>query len=174
MIGLQRGTVHLSPCDSAWADDFEKEKKLLLDAFGDKVLAIEHVGSTAVPGLSAKPIIDIEIGLRKLNDYKMLIPLAEKLGYQFMPDRVFEDYVFMPKGSENCRTHYLHFATIDSDEWRNILRFRDLLRSDSILRDGYASLKAKLAAQNSQDRESYTTAKTDFIRKSLEECRDTV
>ena len=167
MISLRRGTVSLVPYDSTWANEFDKEKAILEQAFGDKVLAIEHVGSTAVPGLAAKPIIDIEIGLEKFDDYKELVPLAESVGYQFMPDRIFDEYVLMPKGSEDCRTHYLHFAVVGSDEWNNVIGFRNILRSNSRLRDEYADVKAKLASANTSNRAAYTVAKSDFIERAL-------
>ena len=167
MIGLRRGTVQLADYDPDWPVEFEKEKRLLERAFGDRVVAIEHVGSTAVPGLSAKPIIDIEIGLRHFEDWHGLVPLAEKAGYSFMPERVFEDYVFMPKGAEDCRTHYLHFAAVDSSEWQHVIRFRDALRRDQKLRDEYAALKRHLS-ETHQNRAEYTQAKTAFIEKALE------
>lgn len=167
MIGLKRGAVALVDYDPTWPDEFAQEKRRLEEAFGDKVVEIVHVGSTAVPGLTAKPIIDIEVGLSKLEDYKELIPLAENLGYYFMPERVFEDYVFMPKGSESCRTHYLHFAAINSDEWRNVIKFRDVLRANPKLRDEYALLKTKLAATNATNRQVYTAAKATFIERII-------
>lgn len=166
MIGLKRGTVQLVDYDSSWAAEFEKEKQLLTKVLGGKVVRIEHIGSTAVPGLSAKPVIDIEVGLRNFDDYKRLIPLAEKLGYHFMPDRIFGTYVFMPKGADDCRTHYLHFAEINSSDWNNAIAFRDALRADSKLRNAYASLKYHLASVY-EDRASYTKAKGEFIEQAL-------
>lgn len=165
MIGLKRGMVQLVVYDPHWLEEFEKEKHLLMETFGDKIVAIEHVGSTAVPGLIAKPIIDIEVGLRQFDNYKELISLAETVGYTYMPERVFEDYVFMPKGPEDCRTHYLHFAAFDSDEWRNVIRFRDVLRTDPQMRDEYAALKTKLASAHETDRQAYTAGKTAFIQR---------
>ena len=84
-----------------------------------------------------------------------------------MPERVFEDYAFMPKGSESCRTHYLHFAAINSDEWRNVIKFRDVLRANPKLRDEYALLKTKLAATNATNRQVYTAAKATFIERII-------
>jgi len=167
MIGLRRGAVMLVEYDPTWASEFEREKQLLLDVFGNKVVAIEHIGSTAVPGLPAKPIIDIEVGLRKFDDYKELVPLAETLGYIFMPDRIFDGYVFMPKGPEERRTHYLHFAAFNSDEWNNVIRFRNILRANPKIRDEYAALKAKLATANTNDRANYAANKADFILQTI-------
>lgn len=167
MIGLQRGTVQLASYSQDWAKAFMDEKKRLEDVMGDMVVAFEHVGSTAVPGLAAKPIIDIEVGLRKFEDYKELVPIAEKLGYQYMPDRIFKDYVFMPKGPEGRRTHYLHFALFDSDEWQSVVRFRDILRANPKLRDEYAALKYTLAKKYRTNRSAYTEAKASFIQSCL-------
>jgi GrpB-like predicted nucleotidyltransferase (UPF0157 family) len=167
MIGLQRGTVTLAEYDPAWTNEFEQEKRLLQQVFKDRVLAIEHIGSTAVPGLAAKPIIDIEVGLCKLDDYKELVPLVEALGYHFMPDRIFDEYVFMPKGPEERRTHYLHFAAVGSNEWNNVIHFRDILRANPKIRDEYAAIKSELAAANANDRSTYTTRKAEFICQVL-------
>ena len=102
-----------------------------------------------------------------LTQYSEYWSSAEKAGYSFMPERVFEDYVFMPKGAEDCRTHYLHFAAVDSSEWQHVIRFRDALRRDQKLRDEYAGLKRHLS-ETHQNRAEYTQAKTAFIEKALE------
>ena len=167
MIGLRRGTVEIMPYDLNWPLEFEKEKHLIQQAFGEHIVAIEHVGSTAVPDMPAKPIIDIEIGVQKFEDWKVIVPLAEKIGYIFMPDRVFEDYVFMPKGDESQRTHYLHIASIDSAEWKNILTFRDILRKNPVMRANYAKLKRKLSKLHGHNRAEYTALKTAFISSAL-------
>ena len=166
MIGLKRGTIQITDYDPAWAKEFEAEKQLLQSAFKGCTVSIEHVGSTAVPGLAAKPIIDIEVGVAHFADWRSVARLAEKVGYIYMPDRVFEEYVFMPKGPEGCRTHYLHIAAVDSDEWRNVITFRDALRSNTKLRDDYVALKHALAAKFA-NRADYTAAKAEFILTAI-------
>ena len=166
MIGLARGEVKIAAHDASWAQAFALEKELLEQIFGKNVVAIEHIGSTAVPGLSAKPIIDIEVGIARFADWPKLVPLAEKAGYIFMPDRVFVDYIFMPKGSDDCRTHYLHITEYGSQEWYNVIHFRDILRTHTDVRKQYSTLKQSLA-QTHPKRADYTAAKTEFIKHTL-------
>lgn len=97
-IGLTRGTVKVVEYKPSWAVLFQEEKQHLQEVFGDKVHGIEHIGSTSVPGLAAKPIIDIIVAVYDLAVYKQFVEPLEKLGYEYMPDRVFEDRVFFPKG----------------------------------------------------------------------------
>jgi GrpB-like predicted nucleotidyltransferase (UPF0157 family) len=163
--GLRRGTVALEAYDPRWADEFAKEKIVLEAIFGGAAQAIEHVGSTAVPGLSAKPIIDIEIGLKNFSNWRKFVPQLEAAGYTYMQNRVKPDEVFMPKGPETSRTHYLHLTQFDSQEWLQVLRFRDTLRENESLRREYGRLKQQLAEKFPADREAYSRGKAAFIER---------
>lgn len=99
-IGLKRGTVRLAPYNPMWQELFEVEKITLLNHVGNYISEIEHIGSTSVPGLSAKPIIDMIAAVKDLSVYTQLIEPLTKLGYEFMPERVFSDRVFFPKGPQ--------------------------------------------------------------------------
>ncbi|MDK2899130.1 MAG: hypothetical protein PWQ10_317 [Patescibacteria group bacterium] len=137
MIGLKKGTVKLSKSQfDEWKKEYEKERVTLLDKISNHILEVHHIGSTSIPGLMAKPIIDIIAVIENIDDYKKLIRPLEEIGYHFMPDRVFEikDRVFFPKGSENNRTHHLSLVTKDSQQYRNTLLFRDYLRKDEKIR----------------------------------------
>jgi len=167
VIGLRQGTVQLSPYDDSWPAEFAKEVELLRGVFGDDI-EIEHVGSTAIPGLIAKPLIDIQVGINNLADAKNFIPQLVKLGYHYMPERDKPDEVFLPKGPEELRTHYLHVVEIGSVRWKNTLLFRDYLRTHSDERDEYARLKRELAQQYGEYRPAYTEAKTVFVASVIE------
>ncbi len=166
--GLQRGTVQVVSYDEAWPDDFAAEQLVLVPIFGGQAVAIEHVGSTAVPSLSAKPIIDIEVGLRDFAAWRQFVPALEAAGYVFMPERVRDIEVFTPKGPEARRTHHLHLTQYAGSEWRRTLAFRDALRNDAGLLQEYQTLKQRLAKQYPDDRAAYTAGKAAFIRRVLE------
>jgi len=161
--GLPYGTVTLSPYDSAWPTAFEYEKKALELIFGAHANAIEHVGSTSVPELSATPIIDIAVGLGNFAEWPSFVDQLQTEGYVFMQDRVKPTEVFMPKGPEAHRTHYLHITQFGSMEWNNMVVFRNALRLDSELRQSYERLKTQLAAQYPDNREAYSQGKATFI-----------
>lgn len=167
-IGLERGTVQLQAYDPDWAAEFEQEKQRLLDVFGDKLIAIEHIGSTSVPGLSAKPIIDIIAAVNSFDELEDFIEPLQKLGYEYMPERMFSDRKFFPKGPHSNRTHHLNLVLKDDvDQWESPLLFRDYLRNHQEVRDEYAQLKSSLAEKYNGNREKYTKSKNDFIQKVL-------
>lgn len=169
MLGLKRGTVKLvNSCHDEWARLFEAEKQLLLETFRNRTIAIEHVGSTAIPGVPAKPLIDMDIAVSSLDDeyIKEFVTPLEKLGYHYM--HKFPDRYFFAKGPEELRTHHLNLVELNNDEWRNSILFRDYMRRDKRACEEYATLKEKLAEQFSEDRASYTKAKEEFIQKIIE------
>lgn len=167
-IGLQRGTVQLQAYHSGWIIEFEQEKQHLLDLFGDKIIAVEHIGSTAIPGLPAKPIIDIIAGIHSFNEFADFIKPLEELGYEYMPQRMFPERKFFPKGPRTHRTHHLNLVMKDDPEqWLAPLLFRDYLREHTQAKNEYAQLKASLAIQYSDNRAAYTAAKHDFIQRIL-------
>ena len=166
-MGLRRGTVRVDPYTELWADEFERERQRLDTRFGVRLLAIEHIGSTSIPGLAAKPLIDMQAAVQSLDQVDDILTVLRTMGYAVMPERVYPDRVFLPKGPEQRRTHHLNLVLLDSDRWRDPLTFRDRLRSDPVLRDEYASLKSRLAVQHPNDRDAYTDGKADFIRAVL-------
>lgn len=170
MIGVKRGTVRLEQYDATWPKAFADEEKNLREVFGAD-LPIEHIGSTAIPGLLAKPLIDIQVGLPRLHEATRFIPYLEQLGYTYVPERDKADEVFLPKGPTSNRTHYLHIVEIGSKRWINTLTFRDYLRAHEGARDEYAALKQRLVLQYANDRYTYTEAKTKFVEDILERAR---
>ena len=164
-IGLRRGTVKLVPYDPIWKELFEAEKDTLLNTIGDYVSDIEHIGSTSIPGLKAKPIIDMIAAVKDLSVYIKLIDSLTKLGYEYMPERVFDDRVFFPKGPQESRTHHLSLVVENSADWTGRIAFRDYLRSNPHERQEYQLLKERLAKQFPNDRASYTKAKESFFKR---------
>lgn len=167
-VGLERGTVQLQVYDPGWANEFEQERQRLLDVFGNRLIAIEHIGSTSVPGLSAKPIIDMIAAVESFNDLGDFIEPLQKLGYEYMPERMFTDRKFFPKGPRSNRTHHLNLVLkSEVDQWESPLLFRDYLRNRQDARDEYAQLKSSLAQKYGHNRENYTKSKNDFIQHIL-------
>ncbi len=164
-IGLRRGTVKVVEYSPNWPKDFEAEKQRLIDAFGDKILTIEHIGSTSVPGLAAKPIIDMIAAVKSFDDLPEFVNRLQKLGYEYMPERMFNNRKFFPKGSQENRTHHLSLVLLgDPEQWIKPIAFRDYLRIHETERDEYANLKTTLANRYANDRATYTQLKDDFFR----------
>lgn len=168
MLGVKRGTVTLSPYDPEWEFEFEKEKALLLEHFGARIKAIEHIGSTAIPGIPAKPIIDMNIAVDSIDEIDDFIAGLQQLGYEYIPERRYADRQFFPKGPAECRTHHLNLVELESETgWKNALRFRDYLRTHTDAREAYRILKETLAEQYANDREGYTEQKSAFVHSIL-------
>jgi GrpB-like predicted nucleotidyltransferase (UPF0157 family) len=151
-----------------WPELFEREKGKLLVAVGDYVLDIQHVGSTAVPGLAAKPVIDIMIGVRALAeaDAACIKPIVQ-LGYEYV--QAFETMMpfrryFRRDNPDGVRTHQIHLVEKESEFWQRHLAFRDYLRSHQEARAAYEQIKRDLAVQEWETVNDYAAAKTDFIR----------
>lgn len=168
MIGLKRGTVQVVAYQAEWPNLFEQERYALHQHIGHLVLDIQHVGSTAVPGLTAKPIIDIAVAVAALVVISQCRPPLCALGYIDRGDGGRNGgYLFVKESAPDTRTHHLHVVTRDDPQWSNYLRFRDLLQEDEPLRSRYATLKNSLQRRFAQDRKAYTAAKEDFIHGAL-------
>jgi GrpB-like predicted nucleotidyltransferase (UPF0157 family) len=163
-------SILLRPHDPAWAVKFESERKELLSQFQNQFLAIEHIGSTAIPGISAKPIIDILGGVESMEVADKLIPRLLNRGWDTSAEfnRTIGDRRFLLKWPEGVRTHHLHLVIFKGPYWHPSIVFRDRLKVDLQLRAEYESLKEELALQFPNDREAYTKAKECFIRKVVE------
>lgn len=161
--------IQLAAYDPSWPDRFAEERFALDEAIGAWVTGgIHHVGSTAVTGLDAKPIVDILAGVDSLEASRSCFdPLAE-LGYLYAPYRAEEMHWFC-KPHPSRRTHHLHLIPTGSRRFRDELAFRDRLRASPEIANEYARLKDRLAGRFSRDREAYTDAKTNFIHRVLGE-----
>jgi GrpB-like predicted nucleotidyltransferase (UPF0157 family) len=168
-LGLKRGTVKLIPYTSQWDDIFIRERQKLITLIGPYCIDIQHVGSTAIPGSCAKPIIDIAIAVQKETSIDILIPIIAKAGYIFMGDRENRGDVLFVKGDEERRTHYIHIMEYSSEQWNNYIRFRDYLRTHPKTLDAYNVLKIFLEQKYKTNRTLYTKGKEKFIKDVLAE-----
>ncbi len=166
-LGLERTTVILRPYDERWAKLFELERVYLQTALGDDVLAIEHIGSTSVPRLTAKPILDIGVSVESFEAAFALVPRLEELGYTFRGEQGIPRRHYFVRGSDQNRTHHLHMLEHANPEWRDLLGFRDRLRAQPETVRAYEALKRRLAEQYPNDRVAYTDGKYEFIRTVL-------
>ena len=161
--------VEVVPYDESWPAKFEAERSLLEAALAPWLAgAIEHIGSTAVALLPAKPIIDIMAPVRTLEASRSAIEAASNAGYVYYPYKADVMHWFC-KPSPYLRTHHLHLVPFASPLWEQRLRFRDALRQNPALAAEYAELKLRLAQQFRLDREAYTEAKAPFIQRVLSE-----
>ncbi len=167
MLGLKRGKVKLFPYNPKWSEIFKKERKILQKALGKMIIDIQHVGSTAIPNLPAKPIIDMAVAVSDLSGKKVekyIEPLKE-LGYEYrgVERRHTREHLFV-KGSEEKRTCHLHMVEFNSKTWKNYLLFRDYLRNHKKVVAEYVELKLELAKKFSDNRKLYTSGKDKFIQ----------
>ena len=170
MIGLKRGTVKLYPHDPRWAKLFDKEKRLFLKTFGSKVISVEHIGSTSIPGISAKPIIDISVGVKSMRTAVGLAKKFQALGYEWRKDAPWQNksvQILFVKGAESKRTHYVHVMRHKGLIWNNDILFRDYLRNNKQRAKQYDILKEKLAKRHSSNRMLYTKSKEKFVIQTI-------
>lgn len=160
--------------DPQWPALYAEEKRRILTVIGDAVIAIEHIGSTAVPGLGAKPIIDIMAAVRRLPDAEQCVEPLRTIGFEYVPEYndVIPERRYFHKGPAEARTHHLHMVELTSDFWEKHLLFRDLLRTHPEEARRYCQLKKELATKLGSAREAYTEAKTSFIESAMAKARD--
>jgi len=165
--------VALSAHDPAWAQAFELERARLMALLPGVFLAIEHIGSTAVPGLVAKPVIDLMAAVESLHGVDALIDQLCENGYTTSHEfnATLADRKWLMRWRDGRRTHHLHIVVRGGAPWHDRLAFRDALRRDHPLADRYARLKTELAVRHQADREAYTEAKADFVREAVESSR---
>lgn len=159
--------IRLVDYDPDWPRRFERERAALSTAIGPWIDGgIHHVGSTAVPGLEAKPIIDILVGVRDLDESRACFEPLAALGYAYAPYLATEMH-WLCKPHPSRRTHHLHLIPTEFERYRAELAFRDRLRADDRLAAEYAALKQRLATRFENDRDAYTAAKSEFIGSAL-------
>lgn len=166
-LGLESGTVRVVPYDSTWPELFAAEADRLRSfcANAGLTVVLEHTGSTAVPGLAAKPILDILAGHPEGAAAQPYIAAFTAAGYMHRGEQGIPGREFFRRGDP--RAYHLHLTAIDSLFWRDHLTFRNRLRAESSLRDAYAALKRDLAARYPRDREAYIEAKSSFVHEVL-------
>ncbi len=152
--------------DSVWPEAFEQERQAIVAELADLVVGIEHIGSTSVPGLCAKPIINIMIGLSDFGNAGACVVLLVRLGYS--PSSPFHSpgRVFASRGDPV--THNVHIVERDGDFWMKAICLRDRLRQDSREAREYGALKKRLAEEHRTDKGAYNEGKVPFLNAILE------
>ena len=168
MIGLKRGTVELLPHNPLWEDVAAETIKKLKSLLNDVAVDIQHVGSTSIQNICAKPIIDIAVGVNTLDSIKPYIELLKKNGIIFRKEDVKEQLLFVIGDFEKeFRTHHIHVVEWNSIAWNNYINFRDYLNAFPEYAKEYDDLKKKLALEFADNRRDYTAGKHEFIEKIL-------
>jgi len=165
-LGLESGTVRIVPYDPAWPPLFEAEARRLHSAVAPLSIVLEHTGSTSVPGLAAKPVLDILAGVAEGASVDPYVVKLIGAGYVHRGDQGIPGREFFRRGDP--RAYHLHLARIGSTFWREHLAFRDYLRMHPEVRDEYAELKRALAARFPNDRAAYIEGKGAFVRRVVD------
>ena len=169
-LGLERGRAIVVPYDPRWPALFEEMAAQIKRVAGDRILAVEHVGSTSIPGLAAKPILDILVSVPDFEKARELVPDLTSLGFEFRPHEEIPDRHYFCLLIGTRRTHHLSLAHPDSNHYRVTIAFRDALRSDRKLAEAYETLKLDLARRYPRDRDRYIDGKTEFVLGVLRSC----
>ncbi len=160
--------------DAGWARAYEVAADELAAALEPWVVAIEHIGSTAVPGLAAKPIIDIQVGVGSLDDAAAIVDAVRSLGYEYVPELEAElpERRYFRRLADGRRTHQVHLVERANQAWwdRHVA-FRDWLRTHPEGRERYAALKRRLAREHPHDLGAYTDGKTWFVESVERQAR---
>ncbi len=167
-MSLKRGIVELEDYSSNWTVEYEKEKELLEGVLGNKILEIHHIGSTSIPGLKAKPVIDILIVLRSLDEIGEIEELLKPYDYENRGPQGVEDRFFFAKGPEDARSHYIHFTYPKSNTYYNQVYFKKYLLEHPDYIKKYCDLKTDLASRYVNERPLYTKGKNDFIKNVVD------
>ena len=171
-IGMKRGTVYLGPHQEEWERAAEETIQTLKNILGSVAVDIQHIGSTSIRTISAKPIIDIAIAV---NDYELILSKRdelEKAEIVFRFDERPDQLLFvMGDFEKDTRSHHIHVVLYGSDEWNNYINFRDYLNSNIEAAREYEAVKLRLAEQYPDDRIACTDGKQEVIDGLLADAR---
>lgn len=167
-MGLNKDSVRLENFTSTWKEMYLEEEKNLKELIGEYILGIEHVGSTSIPNLKSKPIIDIAITVNSLDDALKFSNILDENGYDFRYDNAADNEYLVRKGTPDNRTHYIHIVEKDSERLNNLILFRDYMLKHPEEVINYQSLKEHLASIYSDNRKMYTSSKNEYIQNILE------
>jgi GrpB-like predicted nucleotidyltransferase (UPF0157 family) len=164
-LGLPSGEVSLTSEHEAWAAAYERERARIVSALGEHIAGIEHVGSTSIPAVPAKPILDILVGVSDFDEARVCIAPMVAIGYRYRGENGIPRRHYFVKGDP--RTHHVHMLEVQSHGWQVTLRFRDLLRSNPTIAAEYAREKERLARLHADSRESYQREKDKIVDRIL-------
>ncbi len=163
-MGIEKGKVKLENYNNDWSNEFQKEKVELEKLLGNIAKSIEHIGSTAIIGIKAKPVIDIAIGVDNFQDF---LDIQDKFKDYTLKIDLDNDEVLIKKGTEKNTTHFIHLMEITSKRYIESIIFRDYLNKYDNYKEEYQKLKEDLAIKYADDRPSYTKSKNSFINETL-------
>lgn len=172
MLGLKHKTVKLVPHCYKWKYLFQQEVITLRRTLNNHSLHVEHVGSTALKNILAKPILDMMIPCDDLSIIKTYTDKLERLGYELVTNA--ESYVLFVKGSEEAYTHHLTFTSPEGQYWKETIQFRDYLLLNPLVAKAYETEKKELATQYPDSRRNYTANKARFIQAVLRDVKEAV
>ncbi|WP_397539663.1 GrpB family protein [Rummeliibacillus pycnus] len=165
---MTKTIVKLQDYDANWSVKFNDEKSKIKYALGDKMIGIEHIGSTSVKGLKAKPIIDILVGVQNLEEITIFAESLKEIEYEYVHKPELKGRKFFRKGIWGKGSCHLHICVYKGEEWNTKIMFRDYLRMHPKVAEEYALLKTELAKKYQFDRPTYTQKKEPFIARILQ------
>ena len=171
MLGLKRGIVELCPHEKEWEATADKTIRFLKDTFGNKAADIQHVGSTSIRTICAKPIIDIAVLARDFDWFIRQKDVLMEYGLNYRGEDVANEILYV-MGQDNIRTHHIHVCRPGSAEWADYIRFRDYLNANPLAAREYEGLKKRLSQEYKYNREAYTLGKETLIKKLLTEAKE--
>lgn len=171
MFGLSHNMVELKEYTEEWADLYHEEKLRISDALTGQIFEIQHIGSTAVKGMSAKPIIDIMVGINDKIFFDAVGGKLETLGYDCLGDCGRPERIFFVKNEMDYTTHHLHLVMKDSCYWTDNLLFRDYLLNNLKAADEYKKLKQDIARRYPDSRMIYRIMKSEYVQNVIDELR---
>ena len=165
-LGLKHGENRLRAYSDEWPGLYSAESCKIQNVCGELLIAIQHVGSTAVPGLTSKPIIDIPVGVETLSTAEKMIPGMETIGYDYPGDNgIPDDRIF--GRDRHCRLFLVHVVVFQCDRWNNYRKFRDAVRANKLLATEYANIKEAIVKKHPVGRGTYPELKQEFIHRVL-------
>jgi GrpB-like predicted nucleotidyltransferase (UPF0157 family) len=168
-LGLSKGVLQFFPYNPIWKKLFEEEQEQIQFAIGNYILDIQHIGSTSIPGIIAKPILDTGIAVNNFEAATVCIKPLEKMGYIYNGESGIPRRHWFAKGEPT--THHIHILEIDSQNWKNHLIFRDYLRQNPKIAKQYTDLKIRLLKQFNGERDAYQNGKKPFIEEVLKQAQ---
>jgi GrpB-like predicted nucleotidyltransferase (UPF0157 family) len=169
LIGLDKGIVRLAPHNAGWVQVYETERARIEAAIGPHILEVQHVGSTSIPGIAAKPIVDIAVGVASFEGARVCIAPLEALGYTYRGEHGIPGRHYFTRGDPTL--YHVHMHETTSRAWGNLVLFRDYLLRHPEEARAYLALKQRLAGLHRHDRRAYTDGKAPFIEHILELAR---
>ena len=173
MLGLKRGTVRLEMHNPEWDANAAVTVEMLKEILGTAAVDVQHIGSTAIKWIHAKPIIDIVVGAVSLENIMKLVPVLEAQGVIFRKqDHPGQLLFVMGDFEQDYRTHHIHVVEYGAEAWCNYVNFRDYLNAKPEVAAEYDALKLSLYKEHADDRGSYTSGKSQLIDRLLKEARE--